>query len=163
MLIAAWAKVCKVHTDWVLRIVGSGEEALALYQLCSDFNISNSVEFVPATKHIDFYYKNASILALTSRFEGFPMVLLEAQEYGLPVVAFNCMTGPSELIIDSSTGWLVEEGNIELFSESLNSAINMIKTEPSKHKRMIDNAKRNSKRFSIDKIGPEWIDFISSE
>ncbi|EMF0716000.1 glycosyltransferase family 4 protein [Citrobacter freundii] len=163
LLISAWANICRIHTDWILRIVGSGEEELTLHRLCVDLNITQYVEFVPATRNIDYYYQNSSVLALTSRFEGFPMVLLEAQEYGLPIVAFDCMTGPSELIIDSSTGWLVEENNVELFSEKLSEVINMIQAEPLRHKDMVSNAKRNSKRFSKSAIGKQWIELLSAK
>ncbi|WP_084388022.1 glycosyltransferase family 4 protein [Kushneria phosphatilytica] len=95
-LIEAWAvmknKDSAGTANWILRILGDGEEEQNLKQQAHKLGVKNSIEFLPATKDVDYYYRHASILAMSSRFEGFPMVLLEAQSYGLPIVAFDCDT-----------------------------------------------------------------------
>lgn len=117
-LIAAWSRISDQVGDWRLVIVGSGELELLLKRQVADENIGN-IEFIPATKDIEHWYDRASIYAMTSRFEGFPMVLLEAMAKGLPVVAYDCFTGPREMVHDGENGYLIPDGDESAFAERL--------------------------------------------
>ena len=156
-LIDAWAKVCKINSDWTLRIIGDGEDEKKLKQQAKDLGIYNRIEFIPAKKNINKYYKTASFYCMTSRFEGLPMVLLEAQAFGLPIVAFDCDTGPSEIITNNINGYLCDQNNCEDLSFALDNMMNM---SEEKFQNMCLNAKLNSDSFKLDKIIKKWINII---
>jgi glycosyltransferase involved in cell wall biosynthesis len=98
-------------------------------------------------------YKQASIYALSSRFEGMPLVLLEAMHMGLPMVAFDCEYGPSELISDGYNGILVENGRAEKLAEAL------LELMQNNEKRiaMSRNALLASKSYSIESVSRKWM------
>ena len=156
-LIDAWAKVCKINSDWTLRIIGDGEDEKKLKQQAKDLGIYNRIEFIPAKKNINKYYKTASFYCMTSRFEGLPMVLLEAQAFGLPIVAFDCDTGPSEIITNNINGYLCDQNNCEDLSFALDNMMNM---SEEKFQNMCLNAKLNSNSFKLDEIIKKWINII---
>lgn len=89
---------------------------------------------------------------MTSRHEGFPMVLLEAQSYGLPIVSFDCLTGPKDLIISGVDGFLIPFGNIQVMTEKL--LFLMINTK--KRKEMGLNALCKSSNYLVDNIINKW-------
>ncbi len=130
LLLDAWRIVEKTVPDWKLVIVGKGELEKELLKKKELLQLKN-IEFVGHTNHIEEYYSVASCYILSSRYEGFPMVILEAQSYGLPTISFDCKTGPKDLI-NGTNGILVENGNIEklakamiLFTKDKLKAINM--------------------------------------
>ena len=112
LLIQAWYKN-KHKNDWKLWIVGDGEKKNELQLQIESLGLSNSVELLPATKNIDSIYRQASFFAFSSRFEGFGLVLLEAMSYGIPCLAFDCPSGPRDIIDDGINGFLVDNGNID--------------------------------------------------
>lgn len=155
-LLRAWAIVEKKMPNWTLEIVGDdGKDEAGLNELKNQLGLEH-VSLQLATKNVNAKYEEASIYALSSRFEGFPMVLLEATSMSLPIVAFDCKTGPNEIITDGENGFLVEPGNIEQFAEKLLLLMNNdeLKTE------MGRNAYESSKRFCIDKIVEQWVELI---
>lgn len=156
-LIDAWAKVCNTNSDWMLRIIGDGEDEKKLKQQAKNLGIYNRIEFIAATKNINKYYETASFYCMSSRFEGLPMVLLEAQAFGLPIVAFDCDTGPSEIITNNINGYLCNQNNCEDLSSALN---NMMNISDEKFKNMCLNAKLNSNSFKLDKIIEKWTNII---
>ena len=114
-LIAAFAVLAREHPDWVLRMftVGSEENMQALLQRISEHGLDGRVEVKGYTQSLEKEMGRASIYALSSRYEGFPMVLLEAMAAGLPPVAFDCPNGPAELIDDGRNGIVVPLGDAE--------------------------------------------------
>lgn len=156
-LIEAWAQVCQSNDDWTLRIVGSGEEEEALKNQAKSLDIVDRIDFIPMTKNIEQYYKTSSFYCLSSRFEGLPMVLLEAQAFGLPIVAFDCDTGPAEVIEHSTNGLLVKAGDTMQLASSLLSIINVTNT---KYEIMSVNATKNSQSFSMQSIIKTWLSII---
>lgn len=156
-LIDAWAKVCKTNSDWILRIIGDGEDEKKLKQQAKNLGIYNRIEFIAATKNINKYYETASFYCMSSRFEGLPMVLLEAQAFGLPIVAFDCDTGPSEIITNNINGYLCNQNNCEDLTSALNKMMNI---SEEKFKNMCLNAKFNSDSFTLDKIIEKWTNII---
>ncbi|MBT1169957.1 glycosyltransferase family 4 protein [Bifidobacterium sp. SO4] len=154
-LIAAWSRIEDRAGDWKLAIVGSGELESELKRQVDDFGLSN-VRFIPATSNIEQWYDNASIYAMTSRFEGFPMVLLEAMAKGLPIVAYDCLTGPSELVDDDVNGHLVQDGDEERFAENLLSLMWNRQLQD----RYSYGALRLISDFSINAITRQWEELI---
>lgn len=156
LLINAWAKICNEQQGWVLRIVGDGEDKKDLVELANSLNILDKIDFVGKTNNIESFYKSSSILCLSSRHEGLPMVLLEAQAFGLPIVAFDCDTGPAE-IVNSQNGYLVENGNIEKMSESLYLCMNNTESE---YDEKVKNAFLNAKAYSLENIIKLWMKIL---
>lgn len=153
VLIAAWSQVCQKNMDWVLRIVGSGEDEEKLKKQVKDLNIQNNVDFISATRDVDRYYKSSSFYCLSSRFEGLPMVLLEAQAFGLPLLSFNCDTGPSDIIEHNINGYLIKNGDVKELAFYLNKACKMSNEN---YIAMTFASKININKFSIDNIITKW-------
>ena len=95
---------------------------------------------------------DSSIYALSSRYEGFGLVLTEAMECGVPCVAFDCECGPSEIINNNIDGFLVEDRNVIQFAEKLE----ILMSDNELRKRMGVQAKQNVKRFGIEKVMQHW-------
>ncbi len=115
MLIEAWALVVDKHSDWVLDIFGEGEWELMLQNRINELNISDQIKLRGKTSDVVSYYLGSSVYVMSSRYEGLPMVLIEAMSCGLPIVSFDCEYGPREVITDGKNGFLVVPNNyIEL-------------------------------------------------
>lgn len=95
----------KKYKDWTLTIVGEGDLKNTIEEKIKENNLENSIILKSFTKEIEKEYLNASIYVMASRWEGFPMVLLEASSYALPIIAFDINTGPSELIENEKSGF----------------------------------------------------------
>lgn len=157
LLIEAWSDVCKSNMDWILRIVGSGEDEKKLKDQAQKLGIINRIEFVPTTKNVERYFRTSSIFCLSSRFEGLPMVLLEAQSYGLPIVSFDCDTGPSDLIVDGLNGDLIKPLSIQDLAIGIDRLINLDTIE---YTYMIENTLKKNKSFYVDEIVKKWLEII---
>jgi glycosyltransferase involved in cell wall biosynthesis len=110
-LIMAWTAVRKQHPDWVLSIFGGGPGKSALQALINHLDLQDVVQLCAAVQDIEREYLNSSMLAMTSRYEGLPMALLEAQACGLPLLAYACKCGPRDIIQDCINGYLIPEGD----------------------------------------------------
>ncbi|MEH7483867.1 glycosyltransferase, partial [Neobacillus drentensis] len=107
---------------------------------------------------IEKEYEESSIMVMTSRYEGLPMVLLEGQKKGLPIVSFNCPTGPAEIIINKRNGYLIEIGDQQGFIEELNELMN----NPDKLKKFSANAIKDSEKFNLNNILDKWIELFNT-
>lgn len=154
-LLVIWKEIHNNFSDWRLCIVGEGEDKPKLLDYIKKHQLKN-VELLPYTDQIQDYYTTSDIYIMTSRFEGFPMVLLEASTYGLPMISFDCRTGPKELILDGVNGYLVENDNIEEFIFKLSSMMNNIE----RLNELSHNSLMLSKRFIISEIIKEWEEII---
>lgn len=117
LLIKAWKIVAQKFPDWQLHIIGRGNSEY-IYTLINEYNLSKSVIVKPATSQICLEYLNSSLYVMSSRYEGFGMVLIEAMSYGLPIVSFACPCGPRDIISDDF-GTLVQPGNIQQLADAL--------------------------------------------
>lgn len=156
-LIDAWKSVCQKVNDWQLLIVGDGELRQALLHQIETNGLNEKVVLkrVQANKMPDVY-ANASIFALTSRYEGLPMVLLEAQAAGVPIVSFACKCGPKDVVENGVSGFLVDEGDVDAFADKLLMLINNEKLR----NEMGQAAYRNSAQYSEEAIMKQWEDLF---
>jgi len=156
MLIEAFSKVN--HENWKLIILGEGEERESLEKKIKDSNMSDKIELRGSTKDVEYFYKRASIFVLSSRIEGFPNVLIEAMVYGCAPIAFDCLTGPRDIIQNNKNGLLVEAENISGLSEALSYLLN----NPDKITQFSKNAKDIEKELKIEKISDKWLNILST-
>lgn len=118
LLLQAWVIVAKALPLARLRIVGDGPQRAAHERLAQTLGVAGRVEWLAPTAQIEHYYREADVFVLSSRYEGMPIALLEAQAMGVPAVAFDCPTGPRE-IITSQTGRLVPAGDVAALAAAL--------------------------------------------
>jgi glycosyltransferase involved in cell wall biosynthesis len=150
-LIEGWNLVHMRHPDWILRIYGGGEVE-NLQKMINHLGLTDSCFLEGGSADIGQKYKESSIFALSSRYEGFPMVLVETMAYGVPAVAFACPCGPRDIIDDGEDGLLVENGNISMLADRICFLIE----DDNERKRLGANARNNIKRLEIDHIAQEW-------
>lgn len=158
MLLKAWALVCEHEKDWQLHIVGDGELKGQLQQQIDGLSLNRHVVLCPPSSNMKTIYQNASILVMSSRYEGFGMVLLEAQTAGLPTVSFNCKCGPKDIIINGVTGFLVEENDIKELSNKLLTLMH----DNDLRIAMGNSAFNASSRFSQEAIMQQWMDLFET-
>jgi glycosyltransferase involved in cell wall biosynthesis len=157
-LIEAWRLVYNRFPDWKLTIVGDGELRNELTQLIETYNLDAVIELKKSLPAILPEYLNASFLVMSSRYEGLPMVLLEAMSVGLPMVAFDCKCGPKDLITDGEDGFLVAEGNTGLLAER----IMQLMEAPDLRKKMGQAAKIKSGLYAESAIMEKWMDLFNN-
>lgn len=119
MLIKAWKYVKLQMPEWHLDIFGSGELWEELQTMIAENSLCDVVKLRGRSRTIQYEMETSSIFVMSSRFEGFPMVLIEAISAGLPIVSFDCPTGPRELVVEGVSGYLVPENDIEALAERL--------------------------------------------
>lgn len=119
MLLNAWAIVKQHAPDWKLMIVGEGEERTALEALRGRLGLHDSVTLPGIYPDVTQAYEQASIFCLSSRYEGFGLVLIEAMAFGLPIVSTACDTGPRELLDDGRDALMVAVGNYTALADAL--------------------------------------------
>ena len=156
LLIPAWAKIADTLVGWKITIVGTGEDEEMLKQMAIDYKVDQSIDFVGQQKNMDQFYRKASFFCMSSRFEGLPMVLLEAQSYGLPIVSFDCDTGPAEIINHGNNGYLVKCFSIDKFNFYLNKII----IDNENFEKMVCNSFKNIKKFQVEGVADLWNDLI---
>jgi glycosyltransferase involved in cell wall biosynthesis len=157
-LLQSWVSVNKKHPDWVLNIYGKSDSSQKLLKLATKLNIKESVFFFEPVKNIDQKYLESSIYVMSSRYEGFPMVLLEAMACGLPCVSFNCPTGPEDIIKNGEDGFLIENNDTEEFALAINFLI-----ENEDQRQIFGNkARRNIERFNSESIMSVWDSLLRS-
>lgn len=103
-LVSAWSIVAERCPDWRLEIFGEGKLEHALRSQIARLGLTGSVILRGVVKDIASEYSNSSALLMTSLHEGFPLALVEASSFGLPLISYDCPTGPSEIIIDAGAG-----------------------------------------------------------
>lgn len=157
-LIKTWEGVYQKHEDWTLHMYGQGEQEIMLNHLIENAGLSDVVIVHQPTKDILEKYINSSLFLLTSRFEGLPMVLIEALACGLPIVSFDCPWGPADIIRDGEDGFLVEYLNTD---EATLRVCQLIE-DPELRKAMGANARVNVQRYRRDIVMRQWTDLFFS-
>lgn len=152
-MIDIWSKI---NTEgWRLIIIGDGPDKNNLLKIMDQLSLKN-VELHPFSTNVIDYYNRAKLILMTSRYEGLPMVLIEAQSFSIPIIAFDCQTGPSQIINNNENGFLVDNNDVNSFSEFLQRFLSdrLIQHE------MSIKSLENAERFTSEKIIPLWIDFL---
>ena len=154
----AWETVHKRHPEWILNIYGSGEMHDDVERWIKERNLQNTMIMHEPTNHIMEKYTESSICVLSSRYEGFSLVIMEAMSCGVPCVSFDTPFGPRNIIADGEDGILVDYLNTEALADNICKVIE----DDSFRKRLGTNAKKNIQRFSQDVIMQQWQDLFHS-
>ena len=152
LLVEAASKLKNEFPDWTFCVVGSGEEEQKLRNLIKQYNLNGYVNLLPSTTDVISLYKTASIYCMSSRWEGLPMVLIEAQSCGLPIVSFNCPEGPSEIIQDGINGFLCKPEN----STDLAAKLKILMENDELRETFGKNSFESSERFSSREVAEKW-------
>ncbi len=160
LLIEAWKEINKKHPNWTLDIYGDDKTGKDLKECLihsiKKLHLDNCIKFNLAIDNIFDKYLESSIFVLSSRFEGFGLVLIEAMACGLPSVAFDCPFGPKEIISNGENGILVKYLDIEELAEKINY---LIENESIRIK-MGEMAREDVKYYLKDNIMPKWVDLF---
>ena len=157
LLIKAWHKIEHKFYDWQLMIFGDGTLYNDLQKKINRRGLKN-IHLKGYSSNIDEEFKKASIFVLSSRFEGFGLVLIEAQAKSLPCVSFVCPEGPSEIIENNVNGFLVKPKNINELAEKLE----ILMSNRELRKQFSDNSQNNLSKFDIDIVLGHWINLIKT-
>jgi glycosyltransferase involved in cell wall biosynthesis len=158
LLIRAWAQVAPRHPDWRLRICGRGQSRPQMRALIAELGIeAEQIRLTRGAKNLQGRMQRASIYALSSRFEGFPLVLLEAMGMGMGVVAFDCPTGPGEVIDDHRNGLLVPARDVDAFAAALDTMI----ADEALRRSCAAAAAETARGYTMAAVGPRWDAFLA--
>ena len=151
-LIPAWEIVHQRHPDWILNIYGSGELRGQVIKWIREKHLESSIMMNDPVDNIMEKYLESSICVLSSRYEGFSLVILEAMSCGVPVVSFDCPYGPRNIIKNGEDGILIEPHNYQALVEGICQLIE----NKSLRMQLGINARKNVLRFSQDSIMEQW-------
>ena len=159
-LIEAWALIQKhkKYKDWNLDIFGQGEWRDMLQQMIDERGLGASVALNAPTKSIGREYADSAMLVMSSNYEGFPMVMIEAMACGLPVVSFDFKCGPKDIINNNVNGILVQNGDIQ----GLADAMMRLMEDESMRKRMSEEAKKVVDTYSEETVMKQWTKLFES-
>ncbi|SDL40000.1 glycosyltransferase family 4 protein [Pedobacter antarcticus] len=155
-LIQAWKHVYRVHPDWSLSIFGHGPLAETLQSLIQDLELQDVVRLCTPVKNIEKEYVSSSILAMTSRYEGLPMALLEGQVCGLPLVSYACKCGPKDIIHEGENGFLLAERD----QEGLAGKLVLLMHNATLRKQMGRTSRALSLNYTEEIIMKQWFDLF---
>lgn len=151
-LIAAFARAADDHPGWTLRIFGAGPDAGRLRQLVTRSRLSNQVMLMGLSHHMTREWSTAAIGALTSRHEGFPLVMLEGMASGVPFVSYDCPNAPGEIITNEVDGILVPQDDVDAFA----AALSRLMGDDDARNRMGDAAMHRVRAFDPKWLAAEW-------
>ena len=157
-LIECYSKSNLPNADIKLLIIGEGNKRATFEKLVLSLNLKDKVIFKGKIDNPFPFYKKALFSVLTSKNEGFPTVLLESLACQTPVVSYNCLSGPSEIITNQENGILVENQNKDKMIEAMNEMI----SNKQLYLHCKNNAKSSVDKFSIENIGNQWLQLFNS-
>jgi len=152
LLLRAFAQCANQHPEWTLTIFGEGEERRHLEMLAADLKISSCVNLPGLTPNPMRSLSGADLFVMTSQYEGFPLSLLEAMACGVPVISFDCPTGPRQIIREGVDGLLIPLGDID----TLAAAMHRLMSDQSARERMGQRAKEVIDRFGLEQVMRLW-------
>lgn len=155
-IVEAWTIVHQRHPDWTLNIYGSGELHDDVKRWIEERELESTMIMHDPTNQITRKYLGSSICVMSSRYEGFPLVIMEAMACGVPCVSFDSPFGPRNIIKDGEDGILVEYLNSQALADNICKVIE----DEHLRKRLGEKAKQNIQRFSQDAIMKQWTDLF---
>lgn len=158
MLIDVAKIIFEKHSDWSWMIVGEGEEKESLEKKIKEYGLEGHIHLTGKVKNIEDYYMNSSIFVLTSRFEGFGLVIVEAKKFRIPIVSFECIAGPKELILDHHNGFLINCFDIE----DMASKINLLIEDQHLRIKFSNSSYDDTKKISYPVVMRKWDDVLNS-
>lgn len=157
-LIRAFKLVADKHPDWILEIYGNGPQEIELKSLIAKLNLEKHVFLKGFSSNVKQVMTNASIYAMSSIFEGFPLVLIEAMTCGLPVISYACPCGPKDFITDNKDGFLIPTNNEVLLAEKISRLI-----ENEKRRKLMGLAAiTKAELYKIENIIPTWMNIFKT-
>lgn len=157
LAVEAASKVLPSHPDWKWVICGDGPEREKLEALIKEKGLQEQFFLLGNVSNMDEQYQNAAMYVMTSEMEGLPMVLLEAKSWGLPIVSFDIMTGPSDIVTNKENGYLVDSGNIS----ELSNKISLLLTDSQLRKTFSHNTQNHIGKFDLNTILSNWQEVIN--
>ena len=159
-LIQAWELVQqnKAFKEWHLDVFGQGEWRDMLQKMINERGLQVNMHIHPPTKNIGKEYAQSSLLVMSSNYEGFPMVMIEAMACGLPVVSFNYKCGPKDIIRHRENGLLVDNGDIQ----GLADAMMEVMGDDAFRKTLSENARKVVSTYSEEAVMRKWISLFHS-
>jgi len=155
-LITAYSKSALPEKNIKLVILGDGEDRIDIEKQIAAMHLSQNVILKGFDKNPYPYMKNALFFVLSSKREGLPTVILESLACGTPVVSFDCVSGPREMVIDRKNGLLVDDQNFEKLTE----AIDLLANDEVLYENCKRNAVESAERFSLEIIGNQWLEYL---
>ena len=152
-LIQVWEKVHQQMPDWRMDIFGQGEWQGMLHGMIDERGLQETVKLNEPTKNIGQEYSESSMIVMSSHYEGFPMVMIEAMACGLPAVSFDFKCGPKDIIKEGENGLVVPDGDIDGLAEAM---MTLMKDDELR-KRMGEEAKKVVETFSEAKVMDKWV------
>lgn len=159
-LVQVAKKVFVKRSDWTWEIYGSGsqDEVDKIRNLINEYDLQDKLVIKGLEKNQDLIYGDKGIYVMTSRYEGLPLVLLEAQQYNLPIVSFRCPTGPNEIVEDGVNGYLVDCYD----TDKMSARIFELMEDSNLRSSFSVHAKDNIDKFDKEKILKQWIELIET-
>lgn len=158
ILIKTYAESILIKKEIHLVILGTGKNKEYLLSIAKEYNIEQFVHLLGFKSNPYKYMKHAKFLVMSSLYEGFGMVIIEALASGTPVISFNCPTGPKEIITHKENGLLVEDQNTSKLKDSMNLFIE----NEELYKYCKNQALSSVDRFSIERIGKQWLALMNN-
>jgi glycosyltransferase involved in cell wall biosynthesis len=152
LLIEAFGRIAKKHSNWKLEILGTGDLRNVLEAQVQSLGLQTCVSLAGAVKDPFQVLPNADMFVCSSRFEGFPNALMEGMASGLPAISFDCPFGPAEIIRDGVDGMLVPAGDVS----ELATAMDRLMGDNAMRTRLAARAPEVTTRFSLEKVLEQW-------
>lgn len=157
LLLKAWSSVCKKFTDWTLQIAGSySENTLQILNKIAQENGCSNYKFLGYKSNVEEYMSSSAVYCLSSRIEGLPMGLIEAMNAECCCVAFDCITGPNEIIRNGYNGFLAEAENVD----DLSSKLAIVMSDDKLRLSFASHARESLSRYSLDNVIKLWNDLF---
>lgn len=158
LLIDAFAKAYLKNTTYVLKICGDGPDKAMLKQKVTDLGLDQAIVFEPFTPYIYEKMAAARALILTSHYEGFPRVVIEALSLGTPVISVDCKSGPKEVIKNNHNGILVPNHDVEALAQ----AIHTFHTDTALYDHCALNAQASVSHLAMEEVGKQWAQYLNT-
>lgn len=157
-LITIWGRVHEHFPEWKLVVIGEGPQWGDINDQVSEAGLNYSVNLVGVSSQVQDYLLKSSIYVLTSHYEGLPMVLLEAQACGLPIVSYACPSGPRDIVSDGRDGYLIDSYDVDAFVNRLERLMG----DEELRVRMGQESRIASERFALEGVMQRWITLFAT-